>query len=135
MSDKDLAGNGPEYQMDKKDTPEKGSYDRYVAPPFSINNKFIVEAYNSDRALKSVERNGFAMVSQKVMVVGLKLLLDAVIKDYSETSRLVPKGSLIYVKEELLHTNPGIKRIFESDAVEGKFNILEMSWVEFVVPR
>jgi hypothetical protein len=108
---------------------------RHVSPPFTINNKFIVEAYNSDRALKSVERNGFATIAQKVTVVGLKLLMDAQIQETKELSRLVPKGSLVYIKEEFLHTNQGVKRIYESDAVEGKFNIIEMAYVEFVVPK
>jgi hypothetical protein len=107
----------------------------WVPPPFTINNKFIVEPYNSDRALKSVVKNGFATIAQKVRVVGLKLLMDAVIKDNSETSRIVPKGSLVYLKEEFLHTNQGIKRTYESDAVEGEFTIVEMAYVEFVVPK
>lgn len=118
-----------------KDADPRQPGTRYVAPPFTINNRFIVEAYSSDRALKSVERNGFAMVAQKVTIVGLKLLMDAVIQDSKETSRLIPKGSLVYLKEEFLHTNPGVKRIFESDAIEGKFNIVEMSNVEFVVSK
>lgn len=108
---------------------------RHVDSPFTINNKFIVAVYDSDRALKSVERNGFAMVAQKVSVVGLELLMDATIQDGKQTSRIVPKGSLVYIKEEFLHSNPTIKRVYESDAIVGKFNIIEMAWVEFVVPR
>ena len=132
MSDK-LTVDNKGYLEKDRDPRQPG--ERFVQPPFTINNKFIVEAYNTDRALKSVERNGFAMVAQKVTVVGLKLLMDAHIQETKELSRTVPKGSLVYIKEEFLHTNPGIKRIYESDAVEGKFNIIEMTYVEFVVPK
>lgn len=120
-------------KKDYEDAKQPGT--RPATPPFTINNKFIVEAYQTDRALRSVVNNGFAVVAQKVMIVGLKLLIDAVIQDSKETSRLVPAGSLVYIKEEFLHTNPTVKRIYESDAVPGKFNILEMAWVEFVVPK
>ena len=99
--------------------------------PISLNNRFIVEPYLTDRALKAKETNGFAMIQQKVSLKGLKTLVDAWIVNGSD-KMIIPKGSIAYVREELLHTQPWAQKILESDAIEGKFIIVDMVNVEFV---
>lgn len=99
----------------------------------SLNNRLIVEAYFTDRSLKAKETNGFAMIQQKVAVKGLKLLMNA---SCSIGNQLVilDKGSTVYIREELLHTQPWAQKILESDAVEGKFMIVDLANVEFILP-
>lgn len=106
---------------------------------FSINNRFIVEAYQSDRVIKTTGGSGFAMIAQKVSLKGLKLLVDAYFIDSPMTSQYgcpVPQhikaGSIIYIKEELLHTQEWAKKNFECDGIEGKFMIVERTFVEMI---
>ena len=100
----------------------------------SLNNRLIVEAYFTDRSLKAKETNGFAMIQQKVAVKGLKLLMNA---NCSIGNELVvfDKGSTVYIREELLHTQQWAQKILESEAVDGKFMIVDLNNVEFVVPK
>ena len=94
---------------------------------FSLNNRFVVEAYFTDRALKAKETNGFALIQQKIELKGLRLLMDANLED-----SVVPKGSTIFIREEYLHSQPWAKKILESESVEGKFIIVDVANVEFV---
>jgi hypothetical protein len=71
------------------------------------------------------------MIQQKVSLKGLKLLVDfegMIGTGYYQ----FPKGSVAYVKEELLFTQQWAKQILESDAVEGKFIIVDAQYVEMV---
>jgi hypothetical protein len=101
----------------------------------SLNNRFILEPYSGDRTLKSKNEVGFALVQQKTSIVGLRLLMDAVV--FSGTQCGVPysKGSLAYIKEELLFTQPWASKVYESDAIEGKFIIVDAAHIEFVVEK
>jgi hypothetical protein len=98
----------------------------------SMNNRFICEPYKGDRALKAVSSNGFAIVQQKVNIVGLKVLVDAVIFCGAMQGISWPKGSVVHIKEELLFTQQWAQKVYESSAVEGKFIIVDASQVEFV---
>ena len=93
--------------------------------------KLIVETYKSERALRTEVKNGFATISQKIKVVGLKLLADS---QYSIGNCFVSltKGATVYVREELLYTQPWAKQQLESDKVEGQFMVLDPMYVEFV---
>lgn len=94
-------------------------------------NKFIVETYKEDRALKATVTNGFAMVSQKVQVKGLRLLADAIIA-VNGCETLFMEGSTVYIKEASLQSQPWAKASFTSDAIQGEFMIVDMAHVEFV---
>ena len=98
----------------------------------SLNNRFILEPYKGDRALKSNASTGFAIVQQKVSLVGLKVLVDAMIFCGAQQGIRWPVGSLAYIKEELLFTQPWAQKIYESDAIESKFIIVDASQIEFV---
>lgn len=101
----------------------------------SLNNRFLLEPYKGDRALKANTATGFAIVQQKVSVVGLTLLADAVVQLDTKNVETLEKGSKVYIREELLFTAPWAQKAYESDAIEGKFIIVDSSQVEFVVPK
>jgi hypothetical protein len=100
--------------------------------PQSLPNKFIVETYKEDRGLKATVTNGFAMVSQKVQIKGLKLLADAFV-NIGVTTIHYPIGSTVYIKEASLQSQAWAKQSFTSDAIEGEFMIVDQAHIEFVV--
>ena len=95
----------------------------------SFNNRLVVEAYKKED-LKTNNSSGFAMIQQKVTVKGLRVLLDAKLND----GTVILKGSTAFIKEESLHNLPWAKAILESEAVEGRFIIVDISNVEFIKP-
>jgi hypothetical protein len=111
---------------------------------FSFNQRFIVEAYQSDRVIKTTGGGGFAMIAQKVSLKGLKLLvsvplLNAALETYVQLDGvgmtapiMIPAGSIVYIKEELLHTQEWAKKNFECEGIEGKFMIVEHQFVEMI---
>lgn len=109
--------------IDVKSCPEKAFQ--------SINNRIVVEVYKKE-GLKSSVNNGFAMISQKVQVKGLKVLMDASIVD-KFGGFTIPKGSTVYIREEHLHSSPWAQKILESDAVEGQFMIVDLNFIEFIL--
>ena len=120
----------------------------HQSPPpkakFSFN-RFIVEPYVSNREVKTANtgRTGFAVIEQKVAVKGLRLLVDIVLDNaptnvsidgitfYGPT--LVRAGSIVFIREELLHTQQWAKQIMESDHI-GRFMIVDKQHIEFVQP-
>jgi hypothetical protein len=113
-------------------------------PMFSFN-RFVVEPYVSDRTVKTATtgRTEFARIEQKISVKGLRLLVDITL-DQLQTSiaidgisqqgpAMVKAGSIIFIREELLHTQPWAKAIFESEYL-GKFLLVEKQFVEFIAP-
>jgi hypothetical protein len=98
--------------------------------PVSINNRLLVEPYSGDRALKAKNAGGFAIVQQKVSIVGLKLVANASILVGNNIEE-IKKGTVVYIKEELLFTQPWAQKIYESDGVEGKFIIVDLTHIEF----
>lgn len=105
------------------------------APAYSVNNRLLVESYKEDRGLKATVNSGFAMVSQKVNVKGMKVLMDAELTVGNQLWGRVRKGDIVYIREEYLHSQPWAKKSFTSEAVEGDFMIVDLQYVEFVVPQ
>lgn len=99
------------------------------APPRSLNGRFVLESYKEDRALKATVTNGFAMVSQKVSLKGLKVLADVIAPDGRYVAH---KGDIAYIREASLQSSPWAKSAFTADAIEGEFMIVESSYVEFI---
>lgn len=100
------------------------------APAHSMNGRFILETYKEDRALKATVSNGFAMVSQKVSLKGLKVLADVMSPVTGQY--LARKGDLAYIREASLQSQPFAKASFTSDNIEGEFMIVDISHIEFV---
>jgi hypothetical protein len=97
--------------------------------PRSINGRFILESYKEDRALKATVQNGFAMVSQKVSLKGLKLLADV---QNAQGQWIAYKGDIAYVRESSLQSQPWAKATFTSEGIEGEFMIVEQAHIEYV---
>ena len=95
----------------------------------SINGRFILAPYASERVIKAKETNGFAMISQKTSVIGLKMLVDTKLNN----GDVVRAGCMAYLKEELLYTQPWAKAVYDSPGVEGKFIIVDQMYVDFVI--
>ena len=96
----------------------------------SVNNRLVLETYKKE-ALKSTGTNtGFAMISQKVTVKGLKVLMDAKLSD----GTFVAKGSTAYIREEELHTKQWAQKPLECATIPGQFIIVDISQIEFISP-
>lgn len=105
----------------------------------SLNNRFILAPYGGDRTLRANVSSGFAHVQQKTAVVGLKVLVPASIAalgqvriDGLSMNASIPRGSIAYIREEYLYTQPWAKNVLTSDAIEGSFIIVDATYVEFV---
>lgn len=92
----------------------------------SFNNKIVVEAYQKE-ALKAEVKSGFAHLSQKLNVKGLRVLMDAKLTD----GTVIYKGATAYIMEELLQTQQFATKRLESPAVEGTFIIVDISHISF----
>lgn len=97
----------------------------------SFNNRFILEPYHSDRSLKATAGSGFALVAQKVNLKGLKLLVDVAWTRDGDTD-IIPAGSKVFIREELLYTQPWAKQLLEAEGIEGKFIIVESQFVDMI---
>lgn len=95
----------------------------------SLNNRLIVEKYVKGE-LRHKERNGFALIDQKLNLKGLKVLVDA----YLTGHILVKRGSVAYIREEVLHTAAWAQKALESDTLSVPFIIADLSQVEYIVP-
>lgn len=97
----------------------------------SFNNRFILEPYQGDRTIKSTTGSGFAMIAQKVSLKPLKLLadFDGIVNGAYLS---LPAGNVVYVREELLYSQPWAKQLMESEGIEGKFIIVESQFIEMI---
>lgn len=100
-----------------------------MAENLSIGTKLVVEAYVKE-ALRAKEVSGFARLDQKDNLKGLKVLVSARLPN----DIFIPKGSIAYIKEELLHAQPWAQKTFKSEALEVSFFMVDMIYVEFVGP-
>lgn len=94
----------------------------------SVGTRLILEAYKKE-GLKSTVSNGFAMVQQKVALVGLEVKVDAMLP-IGNTTQLVPAGSKAFIREEYLHTNPAAAKVYDHEEL-GRVIILEAMVVDF----
>lgn len=97
---------------------------------YSTNNRFIVEPYKKE-AIRSNEKSGFAFIDQKIKLKGLKVLIDAQLI-VNGVAILVKKGSVVYVKEESLHTQQWAQKYMECDSINERFLIIDFSQVECI---
>lgn len=103
--------------------------------PMAINGRVITETYKEDRGLKATVSNGFAMVQQKVQVVGLTVLADAIVPDGTKNGQYIRKGDVAYIKEAALQSAPWAKASFTADVIDGAFMIVDAGHIEFVVRK
>jgi hypothetical protein len=101
---------------------------------FSLNNRIVVEAYKTDKSLRANVSNGFATIAQKNGVKGLKALMDATITTSGGNVYQVRRGDMVYIREELLHTQAWALKAMECDTLNEPFLIVDSLHVDFVVP-
>jgi len=93
---------------------------------FSLNNKLILEEYKKE-GLKTEIRNGIATPGQANGLKGLKVLVDA----YLSGDRRIPKGSTVYIKEEILHNHATtVFKPLTCATLSGKFMVVDAMYVE-----
>lgn len=97
---------------------------------FSVNNRLILEPYVKS-GLKSEVRNGIATPGQRDGLKGLKVLMDVRVMDGGEP-RYIPKGSIAYIREEILHSHPWGSKHLTCDTHPGKYMVVDLSYVEFI---
>jgi hypothetical protein len=101
--------------------------ERSLSTTSSLNNRIVLKVYVPG-AIETKIKNGFAGVSQAIVVKGLEVLLDAKLSD----GTTIEAGSIAFIREKSLFTLPQFKEIFESDAVGQPFVIANIEQVEFI---
>lgn len=95
----------------------------------SYNDTLVTEVYKQGQGLKSTEIKGFSFVSQKIGLVGLKLLIEAKLNDGS----FVPAGSVAYIPEDHLSTLPFGKDVRTAKALgDTEFIMVPLRNVVFI---
>lgn len=94
---------------------------------FSLNNRLVLEEYVKE-GLKSKVMGGIATPGQRDGIKKLKVLVSTRLAD----GRDIPEGSYAYVREEALHTQTWSSKLFTSDAIPGKFILVDLPWIEFI---
>lgn len=93
----------------------------------SFNGKLILEVYKQAE-LKAEIKSGWATLSQKACLKGLKTLVEAKLADGS----IIPAGSVVYIKEETLHTAPWAKIRLKNETLPSEFILANINEVEYV---
>lgn len=94
---------------------------------FSLNNRIIVEQYIKE-GLKAKVSGGIATPGQRDGLKGLKVLVEAHLTDGTK----VYAGDKAYIREEVLHTHPWASKTLTCESIEGKFLIVDLTYVEFI---
>ena len=95
----------------------------------SYNDQIITEVYKQGQGLKTEIRGGFAFVSQKTQLAGLRVLVDAKLNDGS----FICKGSTIFVAEDELSTMAWAKTPKTAETLDTKeFIVVPLRNVVFV---
>lgn len=94
----------------------------------SYNKQIICEPYRGSTGIKSKISSGVAVIQQKVGVIGLKVLQDAVI----DTETTLKAGDIVYIREEILHTNKPYSQALECKDIKVPFALINFAHVAFV---
>lgn len=94
---------------------------------FSLNNRLVLEQYVKE-ALKKEIHNGIATPGQRDSVKGLRVLIEANLPD----GRRIPKNSIAYIREEVLHTHPWASKPLSCATLPVKFLVVELNYIEFI---
>lgn len=95
----------------------------------STNQMIIVKPYEGSKGLKAKISSGVAVVQQKTEVIGLEVLRDARINN----DLTIKKGSIVFIKEEILATHSNIYSVSLScSEISEPFVLAHYSHVAFV---
>lgn len=93
---------------------------------FSVNNRLILAPY-VETGLRSKVNAGLITPGQRDGMVGLAVLVQATLSD----GRIIPAGSLAYIREEYLHVHPWAKKELTCAFLPTKFIIVDLLHIEF----
>lgn len=93
----------------------------------TINNLFMLEPYMQGQGIRSEIRAGLALPGQKLNLVPLKLLADAILGD-----RVFKKGSLAMIAEDTLMTQQFAKQVRKAPGVEGEFILVDARFISAI---
>lgn len=95
----------------------------------SVNQMIVCKPYKGFQGLKAKVSSGVAVVQQKTDVIGLEVLEDARIKE----NTVIKKGSVIYIKEEILYNHKNIYSLeLNCKEIKEPFILAHYSHVAFV---
>jgi hypothetical protein len=94
---------------------------------FSINNRLVVEEYIKE-GLKAKISGGIATPGQRDGLKGLRVLIEGRLNDGTR----IPKNSMAYIREEILHTHAWASKPLSCATFPGKFLLAEIAHVEFI---
>ncbi len=90
------------------------------------NNKLVTEQYVKE-GLKAKISGGIATPGQRDGVKGLRVLMEAHLADGTR----IPKGSTVYIREEVLHTHQWASKPLSCDTIPEKFLLVDLQFIEF----
>ncbi len=93
----------------------------------ALNNRFVTEQYVKE-GLKAKISGGIATPGQREGLKGLRTLMKTTLSD----GTYFPAGSIVYIKEEVLHTHAWASKPLNCDAIPEKFLIVDLQFVEFI---
>jgi hypothetical protein len=93
----------------------------------SFNRKIVCEPYVSKGAIESEVKKGMTFIKQKSKIIGLKVLMDAQI----DQNLIIPKGSFVYILEEILYNQTAYQKPLTSEVVETPFVVVDFGHVIF----
>ena len=89
----------------------------------SLNGNLILKPYTGTKELKTTQAaTGFTMTANKVGIESLELLVDTSVF-LGDNNKVLKKGTKIYFKEEILHTQAWSRKIYESKEFKDGFVI------------
>lgn len=95
---------------------------------FSLNNRLVLQPYVRD-GLRAQVKNGIATPGQRDGLKGLSVLVGTVLMD----GRHVPAGSIAYIREEALHTQPWASKFLSCDFLKTQFMLVDLHHIEVIV--
>jgi hypothetical protein len=100
-----------------------------LSKPTSFNGKLVLEAYQP-KGLQEEKKSGWVTVSQKGRLESLKVLVDAKLTD----GTTILAGSIVYIREEVLHSAPWAKNRFKNNLLTEEFILANIGDVEYINP-
>lgn len=94
---------------------------------YSLNNRIALEVYVKE-GLEAKKMAGIATPGQRDRVKGLKVVLDTHLND----GKFIAKGSVAYIREEVLHAHPWASKPLNCDLISGPFILADISHIEFI---
>lgn len=94
----------------------------------SCNNNILCKPYVKKGGIRSTTTKGIATIDQRTKIVGLEVVEDA----YINEDLTISKGSVVYIKEEILHSTPQYNTPMICDDLKESCVLVNYGHVSFV---